>query len=72
MPSKCIFCDETYGDAEQHYCIGQLGPEAEEVFKEYKEALKEECNRAVVDAIFRLKMEELCISGKSVPSKDDN
>jgi len=59
MPSKCPFCEKTYGDAEEHYCIESLGEEAVEVFKEFSDVLREESQRAVSKAIFYEKMKEI-------------
>lgn len=39
MPFKCPFCEETYGDAEVHYCSERQEWE-DDLIKNGKEALK--------------------------------
>ena len=55
MPSKCPFCDKTYGDSEEHYCderkawentlIGQ-GEAARQALREFAETISKEAKKS--------------------------
>ena len=76
MPSKCPFCDKTYGDAEEHHCdereawektlIGQ-GEAARKALEEFVNVINTEAKKSY-ETLRKLWITD----GKSVPSKDDN
>lgn len=66
MPSRCPFCDKTYGDAEEHHCpqeeiwkntLTYQGQQARKALYEFSRTIMEEAikSRKALEKIFKKK-----------------